>query len=293
MHDFPDGVRSVVLDSTYPPGASLADAAVDAGKAIRDVLQACTADPACGRVYGDVEQRLYRTIDKYNASPARFRVFDPDRARVVTKLFTGDDFVEEIFTTMYRTSAIPNVPAAVAAADNGSMIDALRTLDHDLIERQSESDDPNDSSDRPQLSDGLYLTVECREDFPFANWEDTKAKTSEINASLGGALLKTTEKIFHRCDVWPHDQTEQNPVATNDIPTLVMAGSFDPITPAAWGQLAASTLPKSTFMLFHGAGHGTFVAGDCPLAKLTTFIGDPAGGPGPACDLPPVTFKTG
>jgi pimeloyl-ACP methyl ester carboxylesterase len=292
MHDFPAGVRSVILDSTYPPGASLADAPVDAGRAIRDVLQACRADAACGGAYGDIEQRLYRTIDKYNANPAQFRVFDPDRGRPVTRAFTGDDFVDELFTAMYRTSAIPNVPAAVAAADNGSMLDGLRMLYGDLLDREKSSNDPNDSGDRPGLSDGLYLTVECREDFPFTDWETAKAHAGELNPSLAGALLKTTEQTFHRCSIWPHDDTEQNPTTDGDIPTLVLAGSFDPITPAAWGQLAASTLPKSTFMLFNGAGHGTFVAGDCPMAKIKTFVGDPASGGGPPCDLPPVRWRT-
>jgi len=292
MHDHPDGVRSVVLDSTYPPGTSLSDAPVDAGRAIRSVLQACRADRACGAAFGDVEQRLYRTIDKYDRTPVNFRVWDPDRGRPVNRPFTGDDFVELVFDSMYRTTAIPNVPAAVAAADNGSMINALRILFGDELDKQSGSDDPGNSGDRPRLSDALYLAVECREDFPFTSWEDTKQKATELNPSLAGALEKTTEKTFHHCDWWPHDQAEQNPVATNDIPTLVMAGSFDPITPVAWGQLAASTLPKATLLTFTGAGHGTFLAGDCPMSKLLTFVNDPAGGPGPACDLPPVQFKT-
>jgi hypothetical protein len=44
-------------------------------------------------------------------------------------------------------------------------------------------------------------------------------------------------------------------------------------------------------MQFTGAGHALFVTGECPLAKIDTFIDDPSSGGGPPCDLPPVEYR--
>jgi pimeloyl-ACP methyl ester carboxylesterase len=55
----------------------------------------------------------------------------------------------------------------------------------------------------------------------------------------------------------------ENKLIHSDIPTLVLAGEYDPVQPPAWGQPAASTLATVTIFLclalgtspaFSGAG---------------------------------------
>ena len=126
MHDFPDGVRSVVLDSTYPPARRSATLRSTPAGPCATCSQACQADPGVRpAAYPDLEARFYRTIDKYNQQPLqRPRVRHRPRTGRSSTVFTGDDFVDASFDTMYRTSAIPNVPGRRRpAADNGSMID--------------------------------------------------------------------------------------------------------------------------------------------------------------------------
>ena len=71
---------------------------------------------------------------------------------------------------------------------------------------------------------------------------------------------------------------ENEPVAS-DIPTLVLAGEYDPITPPAWGELASNGLENSFFLEFPGLGHGVSLEGGCPLGIILAFLDEPSVNP--------------
>jgi hypothetical protein len=93
------------------------------------------------------------------------------------------------------------------------------------------------------------------------------------------------DPIFAICEDWevaPAGQIENQPVRS-DIPTLVLAGEYDPITPPAWGQMVASDLSRSYFFEFPGVGHGASVADVCPLKVTLAFLNDPNVSPDSSC----------
>jgi len=92
------------------------------------------------------------------------------------------------------------------------------------------------------------------------------------------------------CKRWNIPPSEVN-LPTVDIPTLVFAGSFDPITPPSWSQKAKAALPKSRYVEIEGAGHGAYFTGPCAEGIAVSFLNDPAnlGGEG---GCPPVTKFT-
>jgi hypothetical protein len=61
----------------------------------------------------------------------------------------------------------------------------------------------------------------------------------------------------------------------SDVPALVLAGSYDPITPPAWSRMAAGWLSHSTYVELPGVGHGASRAGACPEGILSAFLEDP------------------
>jgi hypothetical protein len=97
---------------------------------------------------------------------------------------------------------------------------------------------------------------------------------------------------FEICDAWDSGQAgavENEPVHS-DIPTLVLAGEYDPITPPAWGQRTASMLENSSYFEYPGMGHGLSIAHNCPQEMMFAFWDDPTVAPDDACiaglDLP-------
>ena len=70
---------------------------------------------------------------------------------------------------------------------------------------------------------------------------------------------------------------------SSDIPALVLAGEFDPITPPAWGQMTAGHLTHAYFHEFRGHAHWVTRSSRCSLAIALAFWDDPAAAPNNAC----------
>jgi pimeloyl-ACP methyl ester carboxylesterase len=86
------------------------------------------------------------------------------------------------------------------------------------------------------------------------------------------------------CDTWgagTASPVENQPVHS-DIPTLVLAGSFDPITPPAWSQFVAQTLAHAYYFEFP-VGHWVMRASYCPVQMAVSFINDPNVAPDSSC----------
>lgn len=75
----------------------------------------------------------------------------------------------------------------------------------------------------------------------------------------------------------------ENEAIRSDIPTLVLAGEYDPITPPAWGQLVATNLSQAIYLEFPGLGHAVSTTDDCPQGITLAFFADPAATPDASC----------
>ena len=84
-----------------------------------------------------------------------------------------------------------------------------------------------------------------------------------------------------------------NEPVVSDIPTLVINGQLDPITPPAYGELAAQTLTQSFVLTRPNGGHGGGLSGACMADIMMAFYDDPTQRPDTSCaDNQPVGFKT-
>ena len=79
------------------------------------------------------------------------------------------------------------------------------------------------------MSFGLHLSAHCAEEIPFTSRETVAAIEADLPEELVGGL--SGAYYFDYCDAWrvpPADARENEPVSSG-VPTLVMAGGFDPI----------------------------------------------------------------
>jgi pimeloyl-ACP methyl ester carboxylesterase len=91
---------------------------------------------------------------------------------------------------------------------------------------------------------------------------------------------------YAACQLWgvkPVPAVQKEPVRSS-IPTLILQGEYDPVTPPANGMLAAQTLGKSYFFLFPGVGHGVSShISTCPEDITNAFLENPAEKPDASC----------
>jgi pimeloyl-ACP methyl ester carboxylesterase len=277
LRDVKQGIRSVVIDSVYPPQASLVtDTPADFARALNLILDTCAADPSCNEAYPNLKQVLFDTAHKLNASPAKITLTQPDLGNIGTPgkqlpaLLDGDSLLAFFFQVMYGSELIPSVPALIYQAKDSDLA-AISQLQSQFLSQYKD------------ISQGMYFSVECVEAVPFdtlAQAEAAYQAQPDLAAALG-----SPQGTFDACKIWnvPKAPAVEDQAVSSDVPTLVLSGQFDPITPPAWGKLAASTLSKSFFYEVPGAGHGSSLSVACPQKIALAFFDQPTSAPDTTC----------
>ncbi len=150
------------------------------------------------------------------------------------------------------------------------------------------------ADDHKVLAVGVQSSLLCRDDASFYTREQVQANANGLPPSIqdwmGGRLYD-----LDICEFWDSGTADpsENQAVHSDRPTLIFAGRYDPITPSAWGTLAAETLDNSYFYEFPADGHGVMRVNLCALDIGLQFINDPLTEPDASClaDESPPDFQ--
>ena len=72
-------------------------------------------------------------------------------------------------------------------------------------------------------------------------------------------------------------------VGHRDVPTLLLAGEFDPVTPPEWAAQAGRHLRNGRVFVFPAVGHGVLDSHVCAADLVRDFLANPLAGDAPAC----------
>ncbi len=268
MRDVPQGIRSVVIDSVFPPQADLySQIPANGARAMEVLFHTCAADADCNGAYPNLRDVFFQTVNQLNQQPLTFTMTLHSGEKPAA-LMNGDSFLGLLFQSLYATEVLPYLPRLIYDVHNGNaamagalQADFLSTLD--------------------KISTGMQDSVQCNEELPFSTIDDLNATLAQYPQYEALA----SKGIYNLCKAWvaPTANANENQPVTSDIPTLIFSGEFDPITPPAWGQETAKTLSKSFFFQLPHAGHGASLSNDCPRSILLAFIDDPTKQPDSTC----------
>lgn len=277
MRDYPELVRAVVLDSPFPPHVNgFEEQSPNGWAAIQSLFDACDADPDCADAFPDLEARLSDFLVGMADEPI---VVEGEEGEIE---YLADDVVNELFQLMYNHAAIPYLPAALDDLIEGDpeafadLIAGGTPADFDE-ESDFEEEEADEGEEDVSDSDGVFYSVHCAEEVPFNSLETARRLSDPVPDMFEAALFADVEDIFAVCDVWMSEAApaiETEPVVS-DIPTLILAGQFDPITPPVSGEDTLKHLSRGTLAVIPGAGHSLIDAGDCPVGLGVAFIDNP------------------
>ena len=245
------------------------------------LFEACAAEAECSAAYPDLEAVFWDAAARLNAEPVQYTGTDGSTGESVDRTMSGTEFIDRIFQLLYSTESIPFLPWVIheVSAENYVALDELESGSvFEADRRQSPDEDVSDS-------EGMNLSVECQEEVAFLDEPFSLASVPEQPGPLHDNSVAAIEGAFGDCQVWDvatADAVETEPVVS-DIPTLVAAGGFDPITPANWAESAASYLPNSFYFLFPAGGHGVIDMNLCSQEIMQAFLNDPSQAPDGSC----------
>lgn len=275
MRDHPQGLRSVILDSAYPLEVNLlTDTSDNVARAFDVFFAGCAADPACSEMYPDLEETFYSLVERHNTEKIELTVTNLFTGETYDTAVTGDDLLGVLFQTLYSTEIIPSLPQMIYDIEAGNYT-ALTTLLSSFI------------ANGDFISLGMQFSVQCNEENSFADAADVAAAVERYPelANLFATSVNLGPPALQICDFWgagTADSSENEPISS-DIPTLVLAGEYDPITPPAWGEQVAANLENASYFEFPGTGHGVSLAGECAVELVQSFLADPEGEPDASC----------
>jgi pimeloyl-ACP methyl ester carboxylesterase len=271
MRDYPAGIRSVILDSPYPPNVqAYSEQAINALLAIDTLFAGCRADAECDDAFPDLEAIFYELVADLNDNPVELE----------GELYDGATLVNGIFSALYDVTAIPWLPVVIYEAYEGNY-DPLLEFTGEGYGRFQFQNDEIDTSD----SEGMFYSVECHEEIPFNDYDTAVASIDDYPESARIGLLADIDELFAICDFWNAGQPaniENNPVRSS-IPTLILVGEYDPVTPPPWAQAAAAQLSQVFTYVFPGVGHAVLDSGDCAQNLIIDFLDNPTREPNAAC----------
>jgi pimeloyl-ACP methyl ester carboxylesterase len=104
--------------------------------------------------------------------------------------------------------------------------------------------------------------VICSEDVPF--FAAAEVDRTAISRTYQG--VDQLDALLEICKLWPHgpvDADLHSPLHS-DIPTLLLSGEADPVTPPADAERAARGLTRHRHLILNGEGHGQVATGCVP-----------------------------
>nr|HRC87677.1 alpha/beta hydrolase [Thermoanaerobaculia bacterium] len=241
MRRHPEHVRSAALFGVAGMTQYLPLYHAPAGKRSLDlVVAACLADTACQKAFPNLASELAEVVARLGREPANARIsLEKGKPEVAIRIERGV-FAEELRFMLYQPGLTPLVPLVIHQAYQGDWRPFVRLslVWEPLL--------------RGILAIGMHLSVTCAEDVPYFD----RVNVQEILAGTYLGDYRSKQQI-EACREWVRGEIPADfhqPVSVR-VPTLLVSGNFDPVTPPQWAEEAARHLPLSLQVLVPEGGH--------------------------------------
>ena len=269
MRNHPEGLRSVILDSVVPPDVNfLSEIAASEDRVFGEVFAACAADPACAAAYPNLEARFYALVAQYDQLPVDMTLTDPETGQSYDTYLDGRGLRSVLYQLLYVPRMAAVLPSVIANIEAGDLryLEAMWPL---LVFDQL-------------VAEGMYNSVICAED---ADIDVAAVPLDGVRPEIAATAVDSLQSILDGCARWqvePLPPSVDDPVVS-DIPTLLLSGRFDPVTPPAFAAVAAVGLSNATNLVDPTAAHGVAFQNDCINGIILDFLADPSAPPDSSC----------
>jgi pimeloyl-ACP methyl ester carboxylesterase len=255
MRLFPSHVRRAVLLGVLPPGVAIGRVIARATQqALDSAFTDCVARNRCGADVRDPRRDIATLLARLREKPAEVRLWNWRRFSTEGVTLTAPAAAELVWNESYSPDALLHtltlVHQAVITSDYSELVRRLL---------------PASRARRTRRREGLLLSVLCSEDAPRLSPADSAAGETLLGAPAAADL-------FAACSVWPRGAVSPDFARpfVSSIPTLLISGGRDPVTPVDIADSVATALTHSARYVDPTKGHATL--DDQSRTALALFI---------------------
>ncbi|GAC1302113.1 MAG: alpha/beta fold hydrolase [Steroidobacteraceae bacterium] len=251
MRRYPAAVHAAILDGvTFPQQAIGPATPIDAQRALDLIVTRCAQSAPCATAYPDLKQELAELRRQFGAQKSMITIDDPNSGLPLKVQFNRNMLNASLRFLSYNATQASLLPTLLHRAAGGALAPlAAQTI---MTARQVAD----------QIASGMQNSVICTEDVPF--FAAAGIDRAAIARTYQGA--DQLDALLEVCKLWPRgavDADLHSPLAS-DIPTLLLSGEADPVTPPADAQRAAEGLARHRHLILSGEGHGQVNTGCVP-----------------------------
>ena len=249
MKRYPQSIRTAILDGVAPTSLHLPDDALATSEAeLRSTLAACASSPGCAKAYPNILATFDTLLAELRAKPRPVSFAHPSSGKTINGVVSDRTLVSLIWPLLYMPEASRLLPSLIAQAAHGNFAPLAATMSASAI---GEGD----------IAIAQRFAVMCAEDM--------------LNrAPMANPRFQALNDLFYGfCKDFPHGKVAPDffEPTTSTIPTLLLSGTQDPVTPPSEGALVAKTLSNSKHIVVTGVGHITSPQ-PCVRRIITKFI---------------------
>lgn len=256
---YPGNTRSVILDGVVPMDLALGpDISLDAQRALGLLYRRCANDEACNERFPNLTDSFAQVQAQLREGPLQLVLADPVTAELTELMFSDEYFTGVIRMFSYAPETVALLPLLI---DHAATYGDFAPLAAQALLVMQELGDA--------MAAGMHNAVVCTEDIPFIT--DDAALRERLRETYLGA--NTLEYLADACGVWPQgviDPDFKEPW-TSGIPTLILSGEADPVTPPRNGERLLETLSDARHIVGPGQGHGLAARG-CVPRLMADFV---------------------
>ena len=246
-------VASAVLDSPTPPEVDLYDDLPEGVLyALTSMENLCRADATCpGGLVGPLRSILDDLADR----PVAVTIWSGEASA-----YDDARLIRLVADALAAPAGLNVVDGAVALAAEGRLAEAIAALNEVASTGRSVGD---------PTSEGARLSSECADELPFNDADPMLTGDPLLDAVARGEV-----KVRALCAVW---QVERSPDIVNwpmvsDVPTLILSGHLDPITPTAWARRLADRLGNAVLVESERWAHAPSMSDPCAVRLVARFL---------------------
>ena len=271
LRDYPERIRSVVMDSPLPLEVNYDEEAVEnLIQSVEKLLSDCATDTNCNKAFPDIKQRFFDYLQEKTNNPLVVTIENPTSGQLETCYLKGEDLIT-VFTYA-STGDIVNIPFEI----NKLLHNDLTSVKEQLSSLFRE---PGNGAGL-----GMRLSVWCAEEHPFNSQEKIVSETKKY-PQVEGLSPAVFEKEI--CDIWgvkKVSEIENQPIKSN-VPILLISGEYDNETPVKWAESMKINLANSYHLIFKSWKHTptTNWGNQCAMQAANDFFNNPGVRPNPDC----------
>ena len=244
MRNYPQHIRSVILDSALPGFVNYEeDALFSIDASFNKIFSNCERDSTGNSLYANLKQRFQQYFTSIGTKEFTLKYPEKGKTDSISIKYRRSELIDLLMNKLTSNAELKNVPYIITQLIAGNQAAYMKGYFDDIFNAGASN------------TLGMRFSMYCSEQIYYAD-QHLIDKQNEIFPYLAGYRFNDVDHPICNCwNVKPVSSVAKTPVYSN-IPVLLSTGDTDPYCPAFYNDVIHHYMPNSQCVLFTDKTHG-------------------------------------